>query len=111
MNYFFNSFIFIILFYLPPLFSRDIVLVSFNHFDQKAKLTQKILEEKIHIPSNLIKLRWMEFPCQTEIESDFHICIDESGEMIVLKRNEELLKNAFSVFQKGFEFDLEERDE
>lgn len=81
-------------------YSRDIVLVTYKEFPEKAKLVETLLEREIHIPKNLIRLSKREIPCHAEKEASFHICIDASGEMIVLKRDEELAQEAFAIFSK-----------
>lgn len=85
------------------LWARDVVLVTYNEYNNQAELIKKILIERIHIPSNLIRLSRSEAPCALEKQAAFHICVDASGEMIVLKRDEVLAKEAFAIFQKGFE--------
>lgn len=84
-------------------YSRDVVLVTYKEFPDKAKLVETLLEREIHIPKNLIRLSEREIPCHTEKEAAFHICIDASGEMIVLKRDEELAREAFAIFSKETE--------
>ena len=81
-------------------YSRDVVLVTFKEFPEKAKLVETLLEREIHIPKNLIRLSEREIPCHADKEASFHICIDASGEMIVLKRDEELVREAFAIFSK-----------
>jgi len=83
------------------IFARDIVLITYNTYYEKAELTQKILIEQIHIPLTLIKMNKKENPCLLETQAAFHICIDENEEMIILKKDEKLAKEAFAIFQKG----------
>ncbi len=78
--------------------ARDIVLITYKEYPEKAKLIQTLLEREIHIPSSLIKQSAREIPCQADREAAFHICVDGSGEMIILKRDEELAREAFSIF-------------
>lgn len=82
------------------IYARDVVLITYKDFPEKAKLVEELLAREIHVPKNLINLKISENPCHTEKETAFHICIDASGEMIVLKRDEELAKEAFTVFNK-----------
>lgn len=95
--------IFILFSFSFSLLARDIILVSYNEDIEQAELIRKILIERIHIPNSLIRLSRLENPCATDKQAAFHICVDASGEMIVLKRDDELARDAFSIFQKGYE--------
>ena len=80
---------------------RDIIVVTYDSFYNKAHLIEKTLLNELKIPKDLILLRRIPSPCERIEEAIFHICIDRRGEIKFPKIRAKVLLNSFSIFRNG----------
>ena len=74
------------------------LLVSFDSQKRKAKIAHRLLSQKWMIPSPLIELRSSRRPCQKDFSRVIHICFKNSGKMILVKYDKEVVDESFRVF-------------
>jgi hypothetical protein len=84
-------------------FARDVIIVTYNGQLDTALLIQKILIEKIHIPTRLVRLEQTSSPCEIMNDPLVQICVNENGDMDIRKKTNNPLGQTFGVFQKGYE--------
>jgi hypothetical protein len=87
-----------ILFAQTPAFSRDVFLITFNSYKDKAKTIRNILVKNFVVPMNLINIRKTQKPCLKIKGAIIHICINENNEMNFPFINREVLEISLKYF-------------
>lgn len=78
-------------------------VVSITHLKQDMQMAKKVIEiivAKFHVPRKFIKQFNSNRPCNEELNSIYHFCINDNKELEVLKMNPSFYKKNLKVFRK-----------
>ncbi|MCY4644470.1 MAG: hypothetical protein OXB88_07615 [Bacteriovoracales bacterium] len=81
-----------------PSWGKAPILVSFNQREAKAKMAAKLLNQRWSIPRSLIELKRSHPPCQKESLRTIHLCFQNSGEMVLIQYDREVVDESFRIF-------------
>lgn len=100
MKLIFSSVLFILI--ANDLLARDIILVENLATKEEGQMLLKILEMKFKIPHSMLTFKDTQ-KCSLKTEAIMHLCLQQNGELDVLKVNRYVVNNSLSSF---FEDDL-----
>lgn len=79
--------------------ARDIIILSYPHQGKNAQFV--ISELKKHVPPQLVVIKKESRPCIDKYkDAILHMCLTKDGDLLVVRDDKVVLKEAFKVFKK-----------
>ena len=97
MKLFFNIAVFI---WALPTCARNIVIITYNHQEEKAHMVKKIMHKKMNIPLLLIEKRWQKRPCLAKKDAVLQICLQDDGGIYFPVLKKDVLLRSFKIFKQ-----------
>ena len=98
MKYFFSLWLILI---STQAYGHPVILLNHESNHENVEIVHSLLLKKFFIPDNLITRVTEPSPCKANDKAVIHLCIDEKGEMKILKVDQKVMKEVLGVFYEN----------